>query len=96
MTAIRIRLSPDRRGLAVIRLDLRIVELGARVLDRERMERERVAQKEQIGYRRRGEINPETGCRCRVEPRTVDALDLFGLVVPVYENCNQWSFEIED
>jgi hypothetical protein len=69
----------DDVQVAVVGLGLRVLDRAPRVLDRQRMERERVAQNQQFGNRRRREVHPQGHTRRRVEP---PAVYLGGLLRP--------------
>ena len=50
------------------------------------MERERVAEDQRFGNRRRREIDPDDDTRRRIEPGAIDARRLLGLAVAVDED----------
>src|SRR5262245_16748706 len=73
----------------VVGLDLRVVYFCHRVLDRERMEGERIRENQRLGNRGRRQIDPDERPGCGVQPGTVDALGRLDLPVLVNENRDQ-------
>src|SRR5207253_1321983 len=76
----------DDVEVSVVRLDLRKLQRRHRVLDRERVKRERVAQYQGFRDGGRRQIDPHDDTGRRIEPATIDARDLLGPAVPVDEN----------
>ena len=79
----------NRVDVAVVRLNLGVLNGAPRVFDRQRMKRKRVAQNERFRNRRRREINPYIDRGTGQQPGPVDAGYLFGLAVPVNVDANQ-------
>jgi hypothetical protein len=79
----------DGVQIAVVRLDLRIVQVLSRVLDRQRMEREGVAQQQRLWDRRGRQIDPDDGVPRRLKPEPLEAGGPLGPPVAVDENRDQ-------
>jgi hypothetical protein len=73
----------DHVEVAVVGLDLRVLQLGAGVLDRQRVEREAVAEDQELGNAGRGEIDPDERIGAGCQPRPFETLNPLGLTVPV-------------
>ena len=76
----------DDVQISVVRFDLWILARRHRILDRERVKREGIAEDERLGNRRRLEIDPQHRARGRIQPAAVDARDFFRLAVAVDED----------
>jgi hypothetical protein len=81
----------DDVEIPVVRLDLRVLPRRQRILDRQRMERERGAQEERFRDRRRREIDPDERAGCRIQPGAIQTRRLPGLAVPMNEDRDQPS-----
>src|SRR5262249_16908216 len=66
----------------------RVLHGAHRVLDRQRMKAERVAEDERFRNRGRRQIDPEVDARRWVEPPAIEARDLLGLAVPMNEDAD--------
>jgi hypothetical protein len=76
----------DDVEIAVVRLDLRMVHLGDRILDRERVEVKRVAEDPEVLVGRRRQVHPDSDSARRLEPRGIHPIRLLGGAVAVDED----------
>src|SRR5262245_20239857 len=79
----------DQIQVLLIRLDLRELNLAGRVLDRQRMEAERIDQNQlDLVARRLDQVDPQHDLRGWREPRRIDPLDASRLAVAVNVDAN--------
>ena len=69
------KIDPVQDGVevAIVGLDLRIVQVGTSILDRQWVKRERVAQNQRFRNGRRRQVDPDVGIVRRIEPRAIKA-----------------------
>ena len=81
----------DGVEVAVVGFDLRVVQIGPGVLDRKRVEGERVAQDQRFRNGRRRQIDPDVGIVRRIEPRAVETRGSFRLPIAMDVGGDQVS-----
>ena len=87
------KIDPVQDGVevAIVGLDLRIVQVGASILDRQWVKRERVAQNQRRRNGRRRQVDPDVGIVRRIEPRAIEARDSLRLPIAMDVGGDQVS-----
>ena len=85
-TVVEMRGQQDNEQLIAVDIDLRKLMRLQCILDRKRMERERIAEDQRFGNRRCREIDPDERICSRIEPDTIHARHALGLAVAMDEN----------